>query len=157
MGEGSIFSFNIPFNITNPEIKTVDGSDRKNKLVLQKQVTILITEDVDNNYLLLEQYFSGANIDVVRAANGSEAVEICEKNQSIGLVLMDLKMPVMDGFEATKRIKKLRPDLTVVAQTAYARDNDREKALECGCSDFISKPYKKETLLSLIRKYLVMD
>ena len=100
-GEGSIFSFNIPFNTTNQEIKAVQDQII-NINWLYKAAIILITEDVDNNYLLLEQYLSGANIDVLRAANGSEAVEICERNQSIGLVLMDLKMPVMDGFEATR-------------------------------------------------------
>jgi CheY-like chemotaxis protein len=71
-------------------------------------------------------------------------------------VLMDLKMPVMDGFEATKRIKELRPDLPVIAQTAYVRDVDKTKALACGCIDFLIKPFKKEELLTLIKEYLIV-
>ena len=83
--------------------------------------------------------------------------DLCNKNKSIDLVLMDLKMPVMDGFEATKIIKELRPDLPVIAQTAYARDTDKNRALECGCSDFISKPFTKDALLNILREHKVFD
>ena len=124
---------------------------------MKNPVTILVTEDVDNNFLLLEQYLSNINVEAIRAKNGMEAVEICKKNEKIVLVLMDLKMPVMDGFEATVRIKRLRPDLPIIAQTAYARETDKIKAFASGCSGFISKPYKKEELISVIREHLVLD
>ena len=109
------------------------------------------------NFKLLTQYLSDSNISLVHASNGNEAVEICKNNKQINLVLMDLKMPVMDGFEATKIIKGLRPDLPIIAQTAYSTESDKEKALACGCNDFISKPFKKEELLNLIREHMVLD
>ena len=153
-GEGSTFSFNIPFKRPVGLSAEYDISAGDPKLEIKRPVTILVTEDVDNNFLLLEQYLSGANVEIVRASNGYEAVEMCNNNQSIILVLMDLKMPVMDGFEATRRIKAMRPGLPVIALTAYAREKDKEKALESGCSDFLIKPFKRETLLSMIRDYM---
>jgi PAS domain S-box-containing protein len=157
LGEGSVFYFTIPYNKINNNKKSGKALPNNLEERLERPVTILIAEDVDNNYMLLEQYLSNANINVIRAVNGREAVEICKNNHSIILVLMDLKMPVMDGFEATEIIKNLLPDLPIIAQTAYARDTDKEKAIACGCSDLISKPYKKDELMFLISKYLVLD
>jgi CheY-like chemotaxis protein len=107
--------------------------------------------------MLLSQYLSNTNIIVIYAANGREAVDVCKTNRQINLVLMDLKMPIMDGFEATKMIKAFRPDLPVIAQTAYVRDVDKTKAFSCGCCDFISKPYNKAALISTISKNLNVD
>jgi len=87
------------------------------------------------------------------ATNGREAVNFVKNNPDIDLVLMDLKMPEMDGFEATRQIKKIRPTLPVIAQTAYAFLTDQEKAAKAGCDDYISKPLKKEILLAKIQKY----
>jgi CheY-like chemotaxis protein len=87
----------------------------------------------------------------LRALNGKEAVDICKKN-IIDLVLMDIKMPVMDGFEATGLIKKFKPDLKIIAQTAFI--SDRSYAISCGCTDFIAKPFRKKQLVSLINSYL---
>jgi PAS domain S-box-containing protein len=157
LGEGSVFYFTIPYAEINNDKKSGNALPNNLKEKLERPVTILIAEDVDNNYMLLEQYLSNASFNVIRASNGKEAVEICERNHSIKLVLMDLKMPVMDGFEATEIIKNQFPDMPIIAQTAYARDTDKEKAIDCGCSDFISKPYKKEELITLISRYLVLD
>jgi CheY-like chemotaxis protein len=77
-----------------------------------------------------------------------------ESNPEISLVLMDIKMPVMNGYLATKKIKKLRPDLPVIAQTAYALVGDREKAIQAGCDDYISKPILEEKLIEMLKKYL---
>jgi CheY-like chemotaxis protein len=155
--EGSVFYFNIPYNKVSlnaiPE-KEVTGT---NKFDHKKSITLLVAEDENTNFKLLAQYLSDANISVVHASNGNEAVEICKNNKQINLVLMDLKMPLMDGFEATKIIKGLRPDLPIIAQTAYSSESDKGKALTCGCNDFISKPFKKEELLKLIREHLVLD
>jgi len=93
-------------------------------------------------------------INIIRAVNGIEAVELCKSNPDIDLVLMDLKMPEMDGYEATVLIKEFRPELPIIAQTAYSAKADRSKALACGCSDFISKPINKELLLSKIYEQL---
>ncbi len=153
---GSEFYFTIPFiksqsNELQSDVSSLSISE------LKRPVTILVTEDEDTNFLLLERFLSGINVESIRAKNGLEAIEICKKNERISLVLMDLKMPQMDGYEATVRIKKIRPELPIIAQTAYARDTDKIKAFESGCSDFISKPYKKEELISIIREHLKLD
>lgn len=96
---------------------------------------------------------SGVNIKIIRAIDGLEAVEIC-KTHSIDLVLMDIKMPNLDGYQATLLIKEFLPDLPIIAQTAYSTDIDRNKALESGCSDYISKPIRKELLIQKINNQL---
>jgi hypothetical protein len=90
---------------------------------------------------------------ILHAANGDEAVETCRKIPGIDLVLMDIKMPRMNGYEATRMIRSFNKDIVIVAQTAYALSGDREKALEAGCNDYISKPIRKADLLEKIRKY----
>lgn len=152
LGEGSKFYFTIPY--MKASLNKISEEKLTDKYVLKKTITILVAEDESNNFKLLTKYLSNDHIVVLHACNGIEAVEICKKSKQINLVLMDLKMPEMDGFEATKRIKVFRPDLPVIAQTAYARDVDKTKAFSCGCSDFLSKPYKKEELLTMINEYL---
>lgn len=93
--------------------------------------------------------------EILHAKNGKEAIEICKQNTNINLILMDLKMPIMNGFEATKKIKEFRPNLSIVAQTAYRSNEDKEKAFSAGCNDFISKPISEETLNEIINKYLI--
>jgi CheY-like chemotaxis protein len=117
--------------------------------------TILITEDKAINFLFLEILLK-KQIDlgcaIIHAKNGAEAVEICKKNDDINLVLMDLKMPVMDGFEAVKLIKEIRPKLPIVAQTAFSSIEDKEKVFAAGFNDFLSKPINKEALLDVINR-----
>ncbi len=93
-------------------------------------------------------------LKILLAVNGLEAVELCKNEPAISLVLMDIKMPEMDGLTATRIIKSLRRDLPVIATTAYAFSNNRDRCLEAGCSDYLAKPFKKEELLNLTNKYL---
>jgi len=116
--------------------------------------TILIAEDIDLNFLYLKGLFKSTGTTVIRAQNGSEAVEICMGNPKIDLVLMDLQMPVMNGYEATRRIKMFRNDLPVIAQTAYVLSEDRSHAKTAGCDDFIAKPINKEELFNKIEHLL---
>jgi CheY-like chemotaxis protein len=117
--------------------------------------TILIAEDEAINFLFLKILLK-KQIDlgcaIIHAKNGAEAVEICKKNDDINLVLMDLKMPVMDGFEAVKLIKEIRPKLPIVAQTAFSSIEDKEKVFAAGFNDFLSKPINKEALLDVINR-----
>ncbi len=115
-----------------------------------KVFNILIVEDEEDNMDYLKLIFRHAKANLFFARNGEEAVETCIKNPQIHLVLMDLKMPVMDGFEATRLIKKMSPPSVVIAQSAYAFDEDRRKAMDAGCSDFIVKPLTKEKLQKLM-------
>jgi CheY-like chemotaxis protein len=87
------------------------------------------------------------------ARNGIEAVEICKNCPEIDLILMDIKMPEMDGYEATRQIRQFNKEVVIIAQTAYAQSSDRKKTFDAGCDDYISKPIKKDELLSIIRKY----
>ncbi len=112
---------------------------------------ILVAEDNDSNYILMT-YILKNQYEYFRAKNGKETVELAE-SESPDLILMDLKMPVMDGLEATRLIKEKTPDMPIIALTANAFDSDRQKALEAGCDDFMSKPVSAAKCLQLIEKY----
>ena len=113
---------------------------------------ILIAEDNDSNFILMT-YILKKYYQYDRAKNGQEAVEMVDK-ENYDMVLMDIKMPVMDGLEATVAIKEKHPDLPIVALTANAFDSDRQLALEAGCQDFLAKPVSSDLCLKVIRKYL---
>ena len=113
---------------------------------------ILIAEDNDSNFVLMT-YILKKFYQFDRARNGQEAVEMVDKDQ-YDIVLMDIKMPVMTGLEATKLIKAKYPDLPVVALTANAFDSDRQAAMEAGCDDFLSKPVSSEACLATIKRFV---
>ena len=119
----------------------------------KKYPNILIAEDVESNFLYLKAVLSKLNATIFWAKNGLEAVEICENN-SIDLIFMDLQMPEMNGYEATEILKKKFPNLPIVAQTAFAMSDDREKALDSGCDDYLAKPIKSKDLLSVVEKFI---
>jgi two-component system cell cycle response regulator DivK len=114
---------------------------------------ILIAEDVESNFLYLKAVLSKLNATIFWAKNGVEAVNICNE-EIIDLVMMDLQMPEMNGYEATKILKRKFPNLTIIAQTAFAMSDDREKALDVGCDDYLAKPIKSKDLLSTVEKYI---
>jgi two-component system cell cycle response regulator DivK len=114
---------------------------------------VLIAEDVESNFLYLKAVLSKLNATIFWAKNGIEAVELCENN-AIDLVFMDLQMPEMNGYEATELLKKKFPTLPIVAQTAFAMSDDREKALDAGCDDYLAKPIKSKDLLAVVEKFI---
>ncbi|HEY3372535.1 MAG TPA: response regulator [Prolixibacteraceae bacterium] len=120
----------------------------------KRNPNILIAEDVESNFLYLKAVLSKLNANVFWAKNGKEVLDICEKEQTMDLVLMDLQMPEMNGYEATQILKKKYPALPVIAQTAFAMSDDREKALDAGCDDYLAKPIKSKDLLNITEKYL---
>ena len=113
---------------------------------------ILIAEDNDSNYILM-CYLLKKHYEIVRAINGRDDIEKVEQG-GIDLVLMDIKMPEMDGLEATRIIKKEQPNMPIIALTANAFESDREQALAAGCDDFLSKPVNAEVCLATISKYI---
>ncbi|MBO4720191.1 MAG: response regulator [Prevotella sp.] len=113
---------------------------------------ILIAEDNDSNFILMT-YILKKYYQFDRAKNGQEAVDMVDKND-YDLVLMDIKMPVMDGMEATRLIKEKRPDLPIIALTANAFDSDRQLAFEAGCDEFLPKPISSDTCLKTISKFI---
>ncbi|MBQ8711393.1 MAG: response regulator [Prevotella sp.] len=114
--------------------------------------TILIAEDNDSNYILMT-YILKRSYQFLRAKNGQEAVDMVEKG-GIDLVLMDIKMPVLDGLQATAKIREAHPELPIIALTANAFDSDRQLAMEAGCNDFLSKPVSSELCLKTIARLL---
>lgn len=150
--KGSTFYFTIQFIPVVHDLKETMVSQSK-KIEIPKSI-ILVAEDDDVSYSLLEVVLRKMNCRLIRAINGKEAVDHFEKNNQISLILMDLKMPVMDGYEATRKIRKMDAKVPIVAQTAYAMAGDDQQAYEAGCSDYISKPISKKMLESLIVKYL---
>lgn len=114
--------------------------------------TILVAEDNDSNFILMT-YILRRDYQYKRAKNGQEAVQMAEEG-GIDLILMDIKMPVMDGLEATAKIKEAHPELPIVALTANAFDSDRQLALKAGCDDFLSKPVSSDKCLAMIAKFI---
>ena len=113
---------------------------------------ILVAEDNDSNYILMS-YILKKYYEFERAKNGQEAVEKADSGK-FDLILMDIKMPIMDGMEATRQIREKYPDLPIVALTANAFDSDRTMAMEAGCNDFLSKPVSSQLCIETIKKYL---
>ena len=116
--------------------------------------TILIAEDTEMNYLFLVEALRQTRVNVIRAKDGEEAIEIFNKNPQIDLILMDINMPKLDGFETTKRIKEVKPDIPIIAQTALSLQDAKERSVEVGCNDFILKPIKLKLFLSKLDSYL---
>jgi len=160
--EGSLFWAIIP---CNPEVKTGREPERhigpstdeenmtysRNLNAALDRKTILIAEDISSNYLLLSAMLC-KHYNLLHAMNGQQAVEMA-KNYRIDLLLMDMKMPVMDGLTATVEIRKFNKELPIVALTAHAFDSDKAAALEAGCNDYLAKPVDKARLMSVLRKY----
>jgi CheY-like chemotaxis protein len=117
--------------------------------------TILIVEDEAVSRLLFEKALKKTRANLFFVNDGVEAVKTIEENDEIDLVLMDVRLPRMNGFEAVSKIKELNPELPVIIQTAYAMDSTREEARLLGCDDFITKPIVMETLLNMLRRHLV--
>ena len=156
-GQGSRFSFTLPNNWSR------SSKMHPASLVIQKAattspgMTILIAEDDEVCRLLLQENLIGENITILYAVNGKEAVEQVKCHPEITIVLMDIKMPVMNGYEATRLIKQQRPDLPVIASSAFTSKKDREKAREAGCDSFIPKPIYKSELLEVIQLETAMQ
>ncbi|MCD4790192.1 MAG: response regulator [Bacteroidales bacterium] len=151
--QGSTFYFTLPYKKAKPIIKP-RASEKKATDYIWENKTILIAEDVEDNFLLIESILSNTQVQILWAKDGKEAIDICKENKNIDLILMDIRMPVINGYEATKQIKQFNNDLPIIALTAYAIDGDSARAFEYGCDDYITKPVIKEELLSLINDYL---
>lgn len=160
VGIGSVFYFTVPYEVAE-FVKHTEKSEINyppiNKTNKIAEKNILIVEDDTSSYKFLKLLMEKFGYKTLWAENGKLAVEICKKNQDIDLVLMDINMPIMDGFEATKEIKKLNPNLPIIAQTAYAMDGDKDKILKAGCDEYISKPIRRELLFEKIEKLLKLN
>jgi len=156
-GKGSTFYFTIPYTskpeIINVNATTVPENLTKNNPVV-KGLKILIAEDDEISGMLIVMAIKSLESKVFKATTGIETVEVCRNNPDLDFVLMDIKMPEIDGYEATRQIRKFNNDVIIIAQTAYALTGDREKALEAGCNDYIAKPFGQASLAAVMNKYL---
>jgi len=149
-GKGSLFTVTLPYKQALEEPAPVHQEIPEITSEKEKSRTILVAEDDDINYMLLEEMLSGEEIALIRARNGIEAVDHCKNNFHIDLVLMDIKMPIMNGIEATLQIKTMRADLPVIAQTAYANETDKDEILSVGFDDYLGKPLKFSEVIQKI-------
>lgn len=151
IGKGSTFYFSIP--IDNQFV----GNHQERKIhypkINENKRTILIAEDDEINFIFINILLKHELVKILHAKNGIDAVKMCQDHPEIDLVLMDLKMPEMDGFEATRQIKLLNSTLPVIAVTAYSDSQDQEKAMQAGCDEFITKPIKKEYLFKKLKQF----
>jgi CheY-like chemotaxis protein/anti-sigma regulatory factor (Ser/Thr protein kinase) len=153
-GHGSLFHLSIPVNraITMPSIQT----NPSNSVVNPRKMVFLIVDDEVPNFEHFNYFLKGEAIKIDHALNGHEAIEMAQKNK-YDLIFMDVKMPVMDGLQATKELKKLFPTLPVVVLTAYSTPREKDKAVQAGCDDFISKSIKREKLIQIINRYRIVS
>jgi CheY-like chemotaxis protein len=153
-GIGSVFYFTLQFD------RGIGSTYNQDKIKFEimddkwKDKVILIAEDVATNYILLQKFLRKTGATLIWAKNGQEAVDECRTNNNIDLVLMDIRMPILNGIDATKQIKEININLPVIAQTAYAMDGDGERSRQAGCDDYISKPIILSEFMAMIEKYL---
>ncbi len=154
-GNGSVFYFTIPYNskILMPLNEPI-FPPALNKYIGDKKPLVLVAEDDENNFLFIEALLEKVGCDYLHAINGKEAVEICKQDIDISFVLMDIKMPIMNGLEATQLIKEFRPNLPIIAITAYSLTGDEQKFLEAGFDGYYAKPIKKVILDKLKERYI---
>ncbi len=153
VGIGSRFVFTIPY-IKGIENKVTTLLTTEPDLYNWNEKTILLVEDEVNNHAYIKELLSVTNVKMLHAWDGKEAVEHVQNHSDISLVLMDIKIPIMDGYKATRLIKQINPKLPVIAQTAYAISYDREQALKAGCDNYIPKPIDRSLLMEVINSYL---
>jgi two-component system sensor histidine kinase/response regulator len=155
-GIGSEFIFSIGYLNSEAEIKPA-GMKLIRTAPNWQNKTILIAEDETSNYLVLSHMLDDTKAKLIWAKDGQEVVDLFKKNPEIDLILMDIQLPIMNGYQATSEIKKIRKDIPIIAQTAYAMSGEKETSLKSGCDDYISKPIKPKDLILIISRHLNSD
>jgi len=157
--KGSHFYFTIPIYSEEAQKLAVNGDileSEQSRIILNqsRKLKILIAEDDEVSSIYLNTILKNIDCEIIECGNGKEAVELCKSNPDIDLILMDIQMPLMNGYETTQLIREFNKNVYIIAQTAYALGGDRERALDAGCNDYIPKPIDKTHLLNLIGTYI---
>jgi PAS domain S-box-containing protein len=154
-GNGTTFHLKVPYlQAGTPKYQSQQIATKAEKRALHyPDKTVLIVEDVEANFRLLEVMLRKTNVKIERAYNGKQAVDYIKGGKHADLILMDVRMPVMNGYEATELIKQFDPSIPVIIQTAFAFSNDREKGFGSGCDEYLSKPIKARDLYLLLEKF----
>ncbi len=155
-GKGSAFWCTIPWDTKNKETPSIERKTPESESISdnKKHYNILVVEDDDISFDHMNIILDTISKHTVRAKNGKDAVEYIKNNSDTELVLMDIKLPIMSGTDATREIRKFNKDVIIIAQTAYGLSGDSQMAFDAGCNDYISKPINKERLFDLIEKHL---
>lgn len=153
-GKGSAFYFTLPYNTKGLKPIEVVKIPEENKINPKGNYTFLIAEDDTVSETLIAYAIESYAKELIRVQNGTDAVKVCRSRNDIDIILMDIKMPQMDGYEATKRIREFNNKVIIVAVTAYGLRGDREKALESGCNYYLTKPLQIDGLLSIINNHV---
>ncbi|OYT17865.1 MAG: hypothetical protein B7C24_00345 [Bacteroidetes bacterium 4572_77] len=155
---GTEFMFTIPYKTKNNIVKKENQQNKpENKQGNLKALSVLIAEDEKPNIQLFEAVFRDTFKQIIFVETGQDAIDVCKENPEIDLVLMDIKMPVMNGYMATRKIRKFNKDIIIIAQTAFGLEGDKEKSLEAGCNDYISKPINKKELFEKIKLHSLKE
>lgn len=152
LNKGTLFTFFLPAHYLIAEHRLTNEHTSASDMPDTHDVQVLVAEDTDSNYKLIEAMI-GRHCILFRAHNGLEAIEMTDKIQPT-IVLMDIKMPEMNGLDAAKILREKYPNLPIIAQSAFAFDDDKKKAIEHGCTDFIAKPFTKKQLMEVIQKHV---
>jgi len=147
------FSYNIPLNDRSINVFNEEDSKVKKNYRWEDKV-ILIAEDEETNFLYLKAALSRTGAKILRAKTGKEAVNIIKTTDHVDIILMDIKMPEMNGVDATMEIRAHNKKMKIIAQTAYAMEEDRKLYFQAGCVDYLAKPIHRDLLLSTISKYI---
>ena len=154
LGKGATFKVEIPLTLMESGSDDIGTESQLTNITYHwPDKVILIAEDEDTNFTLIKMMLKSTACNLIRVLNGKEAVDAA-LSQKTDLILMDIKMPLMNGLEATRLIKESKPDLPVIAITAYALSDDRNKALEAGCDHYLAKPITKKAVLDVLTRYL---
>ena len=151
-GTGSEFYFSIPLKIVNGNPGNIESESRKP--IVNSKSKILVVEDDDMNYYLIYFLLSNHNVELIHARDGLQAINKFNENPDISVILMDLKLPIINGFDVTKKIRSINAQVPIIAVTSYSGIDDSQKALQSGCNDFIMKPVNKTVLFDVIGKYI---
>lgn len=153
--KGTTFYFTIPYKEVITDKNILKGEKKEKQSINNfENKTILIAEDEDSNYNFISTVLKNTKATLIRAIDGQETLEMFKKNNQINLVLLDIQMPVMDGYKAARELKAMNRKIPIIAQTAFAMSDQREAILGAGCDDYISKPYKPKELIEIIRRYI---
>ena len=152
-GKGSTFYFTIPYNVVSKQKILIENDVPAATEIHLKNLKVLIAEDDETSTMLISIMVKPFSKEILKVNTGSEAVDTCRNNLDIDLILMDMKMPGMGGLEATRQIRKFNKNVIIIAQTAFVMAGDKEKALEAGCNDYISKPINQKSLFEIIEKH----
>jgi PAS domain S-box-containing protein len=155
-GKGSVFYFTLPVLLAEENNTPAINLKSNTEVLIKelKQVKIVIAEDDDAGYVYLATLLKPLNAEIHRCSNGLCVVEFCRTNPDTDIILMDMRMPDLNGIEATRQIRKFNPNVVIIAQTAYALSGDKQNALDAGCNDYISKPIKRDELITMINSYI---